>query len=448
MRNTTLFFTLLGACFCAPPAGSAKDAGAPQPTPITLASALRLAGANNLDIKIVEERLTEARADSLIALEEFLPKLRGGFGFRQHDGNAQTVEGRIVDVNKQLFTAGTGLSAEVELGNAVYNTLASRQLVKAASHATNAQKNSSIYLAAVAFFDLARAQGALDVAFEACRIAADYSTQVEKAAEAGLAYQGDVFQAQTQIQKYELLKEQLLVEKRTTSARLSQILNLDPALELECDGKNLLPLHIIDSRESLGSLVGKAMASRPELMRLNAELQASRANHSGAIYGPAIPSLAVETFWGGLGGGDGNAGAAHFGDSSDYFVGLSWKVGPGGLFDIGQIRKTESEVRQRDLEEKNYRNEVTEQVVAFYARTQSLSRQVQTAQKAVASSQKGLDLARERKQFAVGEVLENIHAQRDLTQTQLDLIHVLAEYNKSQFGLLRAIGVNPATKKQ
>ena len=63
------------------------DAGA-ELRPITLTSALALAGANNLEMAIVREELAEARAQHLGAIEEFFPSVEVGGGFRQHDGNA------------------------------------------------------------------------------------------------------------------------------------------------------------------------------------------------------------------------------------------------------------------------------------------------------------------------------------------------------------------------
>ena len=49
-------------------------------------------------------------------------------------------------------------------------------------------------------------------------------------------------------------------------------------------------------------------------------------------------------------------------------------------------------------------------------------------------------LARERKEFAVGVVLENIQAEQDLTRARLDYLRAVAEFDKAQYALLRAAG--------
>ena len=436
----------ISAALLAPAQGKeASPKSVPPPGFISLSSALRLAGANNLDVRIVEEHLAEARADHLIAIEQFIPSLTGGLGFRQYDGNAQTTEGRIIDVNKQLYTGGGTLAAQIKFGDAIYETLASHQLVKAAKFATEARRLDSMYEAAVAFYDLVLNHAAVSVAEEAVKISREYSLQLGKAAEAGLAYEGDALRAVAQVQKDELALEQIRVQRRIAAARLSQILNLDPAIELVPDQTTLSPIRLISEKETLDSLVAKATANRPELKQMAARVQAAKSRHSGAVYGPAVPSIAAGAFWGGLGGGDGNAGMANFDNSSEYSVGASWTLGPGGLFDVGQMNKTRAKVKQGELETEKSHQEIIVQVVAAHARLNSMSSQLDSARQAMTSIEKNLALSRERKTFAVGEVLENIDAEEQWTKTRMDYINVLAEYNKTQFAMIRALGLVPSS---
>jgi outer membrane protein TolC len=51
-----------------------------------------------------------------------------------------------------------------------------------------------------------------------------------------------------------------------------------------------------------------------------------------------------------------------------------------------------------------------------------------------------LRLARERKQFGVGAVLEDLQAQEDLTQSQANYLEVIAEFDKAQYSLVKATG--------
>ena len=63
--------------------------------PIDLPSALRLAGARNLDVQIARERFLEAEANRQSAVEQFLPWIAPGIGFHRRDGVAQAVPSEI-----------------------------------------------------------------------------------------------------------------------------------------------------------------------------------------------------------------------------------------------------------------------------------------------------------------------------------------------------------------
>ena len=70
----------------------------------------------------------------------------------------------------------------------------------------------------------------------------------------------------------------------------------------------------------------------------------------------------------------------------------------------------------------------------------SLADQMKLAQQALDLAQKTVQLTRERKSFGVGVVLENIQAEQELNRVRNDYFEAVAEHNKAQYGLARAIG--------
>ena len=65
---------------------------------------------------------------------------------------------------------------------------------------------------------------------------------------------------------------------------------------------------------------------------------------------------------------------------------------------------------------------------------------METAKEALAAAEQGLALARGRKEFEVGVVLENILAEQDQTRARQDYARALGEYDKAQYVLSRALG--------
>ncbi len=244
--------------------------------------------------------------------------------------------------------------------------------------------------------------------------------------------------ARVQKERNELGLRQTLEQQRIAAARLAQTLRLDPAVVLAAQESELAPLDLITNC-TLDSLVAKALAANPEFKQSAALTAAARDRKSGATYGPLIPSLGATAFFGGLGGG--REGVADtFGGQQDYIVGASWRIGPVGLFDFSRLRATDARLKISELGDRKLKDELTRQVVEGFTRWQSQADQIQTARSALAAAGEGFQLAQQRKEFAVGVVLEAIQAEQDLTRAQLDYLKAVAGFNQAQYGLQRAIG--------
>jgi outer membrane protein TolC len=170
-----------------------------------------------------------------------------------------------------------------------------------------------------------------------------------------------------------------------------------------------------------------------------AQRDAARHARNGAKYAPLVPSIGAQYSYGGLAGGRGNE-VANWDESADYGIGLSWRIGPGGLFDRGRIEASESRLRAVEIETDKLRDEITRQVVESHTRMRSLSDQMAMAQRALTAAQKSLELSQERKEFGVGAVAETIQSEQDLTRARRDYLGAVAEFNKAQYSLRRAIG--------
>ena len=313
--------------------------------------------------------------------------------------------------------------------------------MQAAGFATDAQLQESVFQAASAYFDVAGARAAHGVAVESVRLARGYAVEVDQAVNAGLAFKGDLFRAATEVGRNQLTADQAREQQRIAAANLARILHLDPSIELVPADADLSPMRFPSADRPLASLVIDALSARPELKQYAAQLEAARKRRQGAVYGPLVPNVTAQVFDGGEGGGLGSPGpAADFGRSADYSVGLSWKVGPGGLFDMGNIHANDARLKRSELQLERERDVVSEEVVNAHTRVYSSASQIADALRALEASQQALNLTRQRREFAVGEVLENIQAEQEFTRARLDYVKAIAENNKAQFALRRALG--------
>jgi len=216
-------------------------------------------------------------------------------------------------------------------------------------------------------------------------------------------------------------------------------LHLDPTVELMPRDASVVPLSIISTKETLGDLVSQALAARPEAQESAAFFSAAQHAKNGAIYGPVMPTVGGQAFFGGLGGGmDSETG--HFGGSEDYVASVSWRVGPGGLFDFGNIHAQQARLRGATLTASKVTDQIANEVIASHIRLQSLADQIATAKQSLSDAEEALRLGQERKEFGVGVVLETIQAEQDLARARSDYLNIVTDYNKAQYALLRALG--------
>lgn len=415
--------------------------GAAEPQTIDLPTALRLAGANNLDVQIAREKVNEARAAHDSARARFFPFISPSIVVRRHDDNIQAVDGPILDRDKQSLAAGVAVNAQLDLGETYYQNLVARQLVRANEAALAGRQREATLRAASGYFDLARARAAVVAAEEAARITGRHAEQIAVTGEAGITFQGDVARVRAARERAELTVVRLRTEQRLASARLAELLHLDPAVELMPPAGDLAPLTLHANTDDIAGLISRALAARPELDESAARVAAARAGVRAATTAPLIPTIGAQASLGGLGGGPaGSTLTRDFDYSGDYSVGLSWRVGPGGLFDHNRQREAAARERQVALELEKTRDLIRRQVVEQHARVRSLAAQVELARKALEAADQTARLSRQRRETGVSAVLEDLQAEDELARARRDYVATIADYNLAQYALRFVVG--------
>lgn len=407
--------------------------------PIDLPTTLRLAGANAIDVQLAQQKLEEARGNEEQRVLAFIPTLIVGVGYKNHQGAVQEVGGNVIDVSKQSYNLGGTASMDLNFGDAWYKRLAAKQQAEAASKSVEAQRLSTQAKAAAAYFELVRAQAVVAVAEEAVKISQDYGKQVASAVQAGVAFKGDALRVDVQTRRNQLELERARGAMQQASVLLAAILRLDPAVTLHAADGEPVALKFASTTGDVKSLVQKALAQRPEIAQQLAQLAATRHERDAAVKGPWVPTLTAQVFAGGLDGGV-NTSTRGIGDSEDYFVGLSWKIGAGGLFDKGRKRAAEAKMKQAELEAAQIKEAIVAEVVGAQEQVKALAKEVEAARDGVKAAEENNKLTHERQEFAVGIVLETVLAEQELTRARNDYLNAVTAHNAAQYLLMKALG--------
>jgi outer membrane protein TolC len=444
VRTRTKYFLFWSLITCALPIWSAESAGTnlnqTNVVVLGLPEVLRLADSQNLDVQIAQRAADEAKANHDAALEHFFPWISPGIQFRRRDGLAQAVpSGLVSDAHFQSYSPGATVAAQVSIGDALFNSRATSKLEQASTNALEAQRHDSTFAAARAYFNLLKSFALLKVAQEALATSENYRGQVKEAVSAGIAFKGDELRVQTQTQRYQVSVLQAEQHQRLASTALAEVLHLDPAIEILPREPGLEMLMLFPTNAPLDQLVQQALRSRPDLKESLQLAEAARQSRNAALYGPWVPTVGAQVYAGAFGGGPDN-GPSAFGDAQEYILGAGWRIGPGGLLDFPRIRASKARLESANLKAEKRKDAVVRQVVEAHTLLRSLADQIAAARKNLATADETLRLTRERKQFGIGIVLEDIQAQQELTRAREDFVTAVAEFNTAQYSMLHAVG--------
>jgi outer membrane protein TolC len=439
---------------------------------IDLCSALRLAGVQNPEILLARERVVEAVAERQYAAAQILPTLNNGGNYDAHTGPLQRAVGAITKVHRESLYLGLGagavgagtvtipglvLSGNVSEG--IFADLVARRVVRQRQFASVAIRNQTLLYVATAYLELLRAEGRCAVAVQTRDEAAEVARVTYEYARTGEGRPADADRAAAVLQERNADVLQAESDMLTASARLCELLGLDPSLRLLATDGWVVPAPLVPDPIPLPQLLAIAMTQRPELRERQAAIRAALLALDGAKVLPFSPNVILGYSAGTFGGGSNLAseGIAQangtvvreprfdsFAGRSDFDAVVYWSLRNLGVGNLALIRLSASHLRSEQLRQIEVLDRVRAEVAIAYARTHATYAQIETAERAVRSSQSGFrrDLLRTRNNE--GLPIETLDSLRLLGQSRFAYLDAIIDYNRAQFELYAALGQPPA----
>ena len=427
--------------------------------PIDLATALRLAGAQNPELLLARERVSEADSIRQLAAAQALPNLNSGANYDLHRGNLQQASGNILRVNRDsLYTgfganavgAGTvatpGLSYNLNVGAAYFGYLQSRQLVVLATANARAAGNDILLRVCLAHSELVRASARRAFQAENIAEATELARLTAAYAKAGQGRQADADRASVELRRREAEQSEAQADQVAASARLARLLSLDPLVRLRPAEPAAVPASIAPVGASLADLVATALTQRPELEERRAEIQAALIAVSGARLAPLSPNVVLGFSVGAFGGGSDlaqQAGRPRFGDFDgrrDLDAAVFFTLQNFGVGNAARVRGVESLSRQADLRLREAMNRVGAEVAEADARSKAKLAQIDLANRALTASKAAFDQDLARIRGREGLPIEVIDSLRLLARSRGEYLDAVIDYNAAQFRLYVALG--------
>lgn len=433
----------------------------PEVQPIDLDTALRLAGVQNPELNLARQRVLESVALRQLAAARFLPSINPGMNYDTHAGNLQQSNGNILSVNRSAVYVGAGSMAVaagtvsipgVFLGGntavGIFDYLESRQLVRQREFENIAVRNQVFLQVALAYSELLRAEGRHAVALQAreearaiARLTADY-------AETGQGRYADANRAATELQRRESYIKQVESELITASARLCQLLNLDPSIRLHPTDAYVVPHPLVPDPIPVAELIALGLLRRPELGAQRASVIQGLLMLDAARALPFSPTIYIGYSAGGFGGGSNLVRPIFggFGGRTDFDAAAFWTIQNLGVGNLALIRAANANLQVRRFEQIEMLNMVRAHVAEAYARTHARYAQIETNESAIRSGLLSFtqDLTRIRYRSRDVLPIELLDSFRLMADARIDYIDAIVNYNRAQFELYVALGQPPA----
>jgi outer membrane protein TolC len=408
-------------------------------------------------IAIARERIAQAYAVLSQARVLLIPNLWLGGNpsnltflpaFYHHDGLIQNANGAVFFTDKNNFFLGAGATLEVRLADAVFGPMIARQGVAAVEARARAVTNDLQLDVALAYLDLLRIYGELAINDEALRRSQELLRAAESTLAAGVGpkTQADVSQARTEVELRRQERAVLQGQAGMASARLAQLLLLDPTVDLLPGDQTVVPIMLVPATGPLDDLIAVALMQRPELAEDRALISQALARWRQARFGPLIPSLQAFYYGGSFVGGNPQLNTA--GGREDFLGQLAWEFKNAGLGNLYQSRERRAEYNASLLRLVETQARVGAEVSAAAKIIRGQERALQSAQVGVNNAE---ELWRKLRDFAFGlggparqyDPLQPLLAVRALREARLQYLSEVIEYNRNQFRLYWAMGQPP-----
>jgi outer membrane protein TolC len=417
---------------------------------------LRLAHVRPLDVAAAAERIRLAAAELQRARVLWLPTLEVGPDYFRHDGQNQDVAGNVFGNSRSTFMFGAGPGMVFAVSDALLAPLAQRQVLLAREAALQAAHNDTMLAVAEAYFNVQQARGELAGAIDSARRAEDLVRRTEQFARE-IVPALEAARARAELARRRQAISAARQRWSVASAELARVLRLNPAAVVLPLEPPHLRVTLVPLDCPVDDLIGVALTTRPELAENQALVQATLERLRQERLRPLVPSVLVRGGstipTGTLGFGVFGAGRnSHLGDFSartDIDVQLLWEFQNLGFGNRALVHARKAENRLAVLELFRIQDRVAAEVVQAYAEARfALERlgEAETGVKdALESAVQNFEGLRQTRQPGGAIVLlvrpqEAVAAVQALAQAYNDYYGAVADYDRAQFRLYRALG--------
>ncbi|MGC8561117.1 MAG: TolC family protein [Phycisphaerae bacterium] len=405
--------------------------------PINLSAVIRIAEANNVDVKKARQEVRLMHGHYASAIGAALPVLAPAAIFDFNQGAARATQGQLVTADFTALTPAAAVQWIINPGQVIYNIVAAKKRCTAAKAVARGSLEHTLSRAADKYYALILDQVGIAVAFRERREAEELVAAAKLRLQTGAGIPVDVDRAEA---AFSAARESLLSSLHQfnhDSVSLAMMLQINPDITLVPNKKTLEPIVLIRGNIPVGTLMRVAIAWRPVLKQVRDLAAAAGAAKSAAIWGDLGPAATAGYQAGGM--ASRSAGQADglrpFQDGS---IGAGWQL---GFSTFGDIESADAAKKIAILNARQALERVQSQVVNAMQDRDLAEKSVPIARQELTASERAYKRLKTMYMAGAANQLEVLQSQGLLVDARLFYARAITHYEQSQINLLTAVGL-------
>jgi outer membrane protein TolC len=404
---------------------------------IDVASVVRLALAQNLDLERARENVEAARGRYEGSVEAIFPVFAPTVAWQHVDGSNQAANGALVHANFGNLLPALTLQWIVNPGRVVYDIVASKRRMEASADQERAQRLETLRRAVDEYYDLLLVQAEVAAAEQAVAEAEEAQRLTAARAHAGTALAADAARALAFLAGR---RQELLIAVNRfyrASLAITATLDLDPLVTLSPRPHEVAQVTLVRDDVSIDELLHLAVTHRPDLASARALLEAAKADGSAVIWGALGPQLFAAYSWGSIqtrSGGETQGPHARSVATAGAGIAASPDV-------FGQSHTADAGVHAAALDVEARLLRVRGEVVTAQQASRTNAALLPIAAEQVRAAEESLRLAQASLKAGTTLLVETLQAQQELDTARVSLAAAAVHYDQAQVDLLAAVGL-------
>lgn len=404
---------------------------------VDLETVVRVATADNLDIRQARERVEASRGRYESNVGAIFPVVVPSVAFQHLDGVNQNANGTLVATSFNDFLPAVSVQWILNPAKVVYDIVAARRRLEAAEHQERAVVLDTARIAAVQYYDLLMAQAQLAVARQAVAEAEELQRITQLRVRAGTGLPTDELRAEANL---EGLRQDVTIALNRfyqASVALTLTLHLDPTVTLVPRVESLRQTTLVREDLPVERLLEIAGTYRPDLAAARSLLSAAGADVRDATWGGYGPQVQAAYTYGGI-QADSPGGQTGLHEQQKAGVGASFAL---GVSTFGQIKTAKANERSAAVDVQRQTDQARAAVVSAQQSSIAQAKLVPVARKQLDAAEQALRLAQANLRAGTLLTVDVLQTQNEADRARLRYVDAVVRYNQSQVNLIAAMGL-------